>query len=194
VRGREKSLPAEQVVDEVRHRIASGYKEVVLTGVKIGSYNDNGVNLKGLLEHILDETDITRLRLSSLQPGEISSELIRMWHDSRLCRHFHLSLQSGSDAVLGRMNRRYSISDYQEVVSLIRDLVPEVAITTDIIVGFPGETEAEFEESYELCQKLEFARIHVFPYSPRGGTEAAQLPRQVRAQVKKQPRTSASGF
>jgi threonylcarbamoyladenosine tRNA methylthiotransferase MtaB len=186
VRGREKSLPAEQVVDEVRHRIADGYKEVVLTGVKIGSYNDNGVNLKGLLEHILAETDVTRLRLSSLQPGEISPELIRMWRDSRLCRHFHLSLQSGSDAVLGRMNRRYSISDYREAVSLIRALVPEVAITTDIIVGFPGETEAEFEQSYDFCRQMEFARIHVFPYSPRNGTEAARLPQQVTAQVKKQ--------
>jgi len=186
VRGREKSLPVDWVVAEVRHRIATGYKEVVLTGVKIGSYNDNGVNLKGLLERILAEPDVTRLRLSSLQPGEISPELIRLWHDRRLCRHFHLSLQSGSDAVLSRMNRRYSISDYQEAVSLIRALVPEAAITTDIIVGFPGETEAEFEQSYNLCRQMEFARIHVFPYSPREGTEAARLPRQVRAQVRKQ--------
>ena len=186
VRRREKSLPLEEVVAEVRHRIDNGYKEVVLTGVKIGSYNDNGVNLKGLLERILAETDVIRLRLSSLQPGEISPELIRLWHDRRLCRHFHLSLQSGSDAVLGRMNRRYSISDYQEAVSLIRASVPEVAITTDIIVGFPGETEAEFEKSYSFCRQMEFARIHVFPYSPREGTEAARFPRQVRAQVKKQ--------
>ncbi len=186
VRGRERSLPLEQVVAEVRHRIDNGYKEVVLTGTKIGSYNYNGVNLKGLLEHILTDTDVTRLRLSSLQPREISPELIRLWHDSRLCRHFHLSLQSGSDAVLGRMNRCYSISDYQEAVSLIRALVSEVAITTDIIVGFPGETEAEFKQSYDFCRQMEFARIHVFPYSPRNGTEAARLPQQVKAQVKKQ--------
>ncbi len=186
VRGRERSLPAQQVVTEVRHRIGDGYKEVVLTGVKIGSYNYNGVDLKGLLEHILAETDVTRLRLSSLQPGEISPELIRLWHDRRLCRHFHLSLQSGNDAVLGRMNRCYSIGDCQEAVSLLRALVPEVAITTDIIVGFPGETEAEFEQSYSFCRQMEFARIHVFPYSPRKGTEAARLPRQVRAQEKKQ--------
>jgi len=186
VRGRERSLPLEQVVGEVRHRLANGYKEVVLTGVKIGSYNDNGVNLKGLLEHILDETDVTRLRLSSLQPKEISSELIGLWHDRRLCRHFHLSLQSGSGAVLSRMNRHYSISDYQEAVSLIRALVPEAAITTDIIVGFPGETEAEFEQGYNICRQIEFARIHVFPYSPRQGTEAARLSHQVGAEVKKQ--------
>ncbi len=186
VRGREKSLPVDQVVGEVRHRVANGYKEVVLTGVKIGSYSDNGVNLKGLLEHTLAETDVARLRLSSLQPQEISSELVALWGDNRLCRHFHLSLQSGNDSVLRRMKRRYSISDYLQSVSLIRALVPEAAITTDVIVGFPGETSAEFEQSYKLCQKLGFARIHVFPYSPREGTQASQMPEQVEGKVKKQ--------
>ncbi len=186
VRGREKSLPVDQVVAEVRHRVTNGYKEVVLTGVKIGSYSDNEVNLRGLLEHILAETDVARLRLSSLQPQEIAPELIKLWCDKRLCRHFHLSLQSGSDSVLRRMRRRYSISDYRQSVSLIQALVPEVAITTDIIVGFPGETSAEFEQSYKLCQKLGFARIHVFPYSPREGTQASQMPEQVGAQVKKE--------
>ena len=186
VRGREKSLPVNQIVAEVRHRISGGYKEVVLTGTEIGSYNYDGVNLKGLLENILAETNITRLRLSSLQPQEISPELIGLWNDNRLCRHFHLSLQSGSDGVLRRMKRRYSINDYQRAVSLIRSLVLEAAITTDIIVGFPGETSAEFEQSYQLCQKLEFARIHVFPYSPRQGTEAARMPQPVGDKVKRE--------
>ena len=186
VRGREKSLPVDQVVAEVRHRISDGYKEVVLTGTEIGSYNYDGVNLRGLLESILAGTNITRLRLSSLQPQEISSELIGLWSDSRLCRHFHLSLQSGSDRVLRRMKRRYCVSDYQQVVSLIRAQVPEAATTTDIIVGFPGETSAEFEQSYKLCQQLEFARIHVFPYSPRQGTEAARMPRSVGDKVKRE--------
>jgi len=186
VRGREKSLPVDQIVAEVRQRIANGYKEVLLTGVKIGSYSYDGVNLRELLEHILAETDVARLRLSSLQPQEISPELIALWRDSRLCRHFHLSLQSGSDSVLRRMKRRYSISDYRRSVSLIRALVPEAAITTDIIVGFPGETSAEFEQSYQFCQKLGFARIHVFPYSPREGTQASQMPDQVTDKLKKQ--------
>ncbi|MBA7613576.1 Threonylcarbamoyladenosine tRNA methylthiotransferase MtaB [subsurface metagenome] len=159
---------------------------MVLTGVKIGSYNYNGVELKGLLEHILAETNITRLRLSSLQPQEISGELIRLWRDRRLCPHFHLSLQSGSDKVLTRMKRRYSVSDYQEAVSLIRTLVPEAAITTDIMVGFPGETDEEFQESYNFCRQLGFARIHVFSYSLRRETQAAQLPQQVEVRVKKQ--------
>ncbi|MFC1977592.1 tRNA (N(6)-L-threonylcarbamoyladenosine(37)-C(2))-methylthiotransferase MtaB [Chloroflexota bacterium] len=186
VRGREKSLPVEEAMAEVSHRVADGYKEVVLTGTEIGSYNHNGVSLKGLLENILAETDVTRLRLSSLQPQEICSELIGLWRDKRLCPHFHLSLQSGSDAVLKRMKRRYCVSDYQEAVSLIRATVPRAAITTDIIVGFPGETEQEFEESYELCRQLQFARIHVFSYSRRSGTEAARLPHQISAQVKKE--------
>ncbi|MFC2071499.1 tRNA (N(6)-L-threonylcarbamoyladenosine(37)-C(2))-methylthiotransferase MtaB [Chloroflexota bacterium] len=185
VRGSEKSLPVEQVVAEVRHRVVNGYKEVVLTGTKIGSYNYDGVSLKALLEHILAKTDVARLRLSSLQPQEICPELIGLWSDQRLCPHFHLSLQSGSDGVLRQMKRRYCVSDYQKAVSLIRALVPEVAITTDIIVGFPGETEGEFEESYELCRQLGFARIHVFSYSPRRGTQAARLPQQMDAQVKK---------
>jgi threonylcarbamoyladenosine tRNA methylthiotransferase MtaB len=186
VRGSEKSLPVEQIVAEVRHRVADGYKEVVLTGTKIGSYNYEGVSLKGLLERILAETDVARLRLSSLQPHEIYPELIGLWRDSRLCPHFHLSLQSGNDGVLRRMKRRYCVSDYQRAISLIRALVPGVAITTDIIAGFPGETEEEFEESYNFCRQLGFARIHVFAFSPRQGTQAARLPQQVDVQVKKQ--------
>ncbi len=186
VRGREQSLPVDRVVAEVRHRVAGGNQEVVLTGVKIGSYNDDGVNLKGLLERILAETDVARLRLSSLQPQEISAELIGLWRDRRLCRHFHLSLQSGSGSVLSRMKRRYSISDYRQAVSLIRALLPEAAITTDVIVGFPAETSAEFEESDRFCQQLGFARIHVFSYSPRQGTPASRMPGQVKAGVKKQ--------
>jgi len=186
VRGSEKSLPVDQVVSEVRHRLAGGVKEVVLTGTEIGSYNYNGISLKGLLEHILAETEVTRLRLSSLQPQEIFPELIRLWRDQRLCPHFYLSLQSGSDTVLRRMKRRYCVVDYQEAVSLIRALVPDAAITTDIIAGFPGETEEEYEESYDFCRQIGFARIHVFPYSKREGTEAARMPAHVPDNVKTQ--------
>lgn len=202
VRGGEKSIPPEQVLDEVKQREAEGYKEAVLTGTEIGSYYYDGVNLKGLLERILAETNITRTRLSSLQPQEISAELIHLWHDHRLCPHFHLSLQSGSDGVLRRMKRRYTAAEYEQVVSSIREAVLEAAITTDIMVGFPGETEAEFEESFDFCRRLGFARIHVFPYSPRRGTEAARMPNQVGDKIKKQrgermlalARESALGF
>ncbi|MFC2066136.1 MiaB/RimO family radical SAM methylthiotransferase, partial [Chloroflexota bacterium] len=151
VRNKEKSVLVDQVIAEVRQRVDGGYKEVVLTGTEIGAYSCDGTDLKGLIEYLLTETTVSRLRLSSLQPQEISSGFIELWHDKRLCPHFQLSLQSGSDAVLSRMKRRYSAADFQRAVSLIRGAVPEAAITTDIIVGFPGETEVEFQESYEFC-------------------------------------------
>jgi len=179
VRSREKSRPLDQVIDEVSRRVADGYKEVVLTGTEIGSYSYEGADLPELLRSILGETGVARLRLSSLQPREITPELIRLWQDQRLCRHFHLSLQSGSDAVLKRMNRRYTTADYQRAVELIREAVPGVAITTDVIVGFPGETGDEFKESYNFARQVNFARIHVFSYSPRPGTRAADMPHQV---------------
>jgi threonylcarbamoyladenosine tRNA methylthiotransferase MtaB len=186
VRGREKSLPADRIIAEVKSRVADGYKEVVLTGTEIGAYNHNGINLKKLIDSILAETGVVRLRLSSLQPQEISPELIALWCDPRLCPHFHLSLQSGSDSVLGRMKRRYSINDYEKATTLIRMLAPDAAITTDIIAGFPGETEEEFQESYEFCRRIGFARMHIFPYSKRQGTEAARMENQVLDSVRTQ--------
>ena len=186
VRSRVESVTVGQVVAEIQNRVTDGVKEVVLTGTEIGAYRRDGVDLIGLLQRVLAETGITRLRLSSLQPQEISAELLELWKDSRLCPHFHLSLQSGSDPVLGRMKRRYTSADYRRAVALIRKMVPDVAITTDVIVGFPGETEAEFEESYNFCQKISFARIHVFPYSRRPGTEAAGMMEQVSEGVKKE--------
>ncbi len=185
VRGKQKSLPDEKVIAQISERVAQGYKEVVLTGTEIGSYSYNGLNLKALLGHILSETDIMRLRLSSIQPQEISPELIELWRNPRLCPHLHLSLQSGSDSVLKRMKRCYSSENYKRAVSLIRSVVPGAAITTDVIVGFPGESESEFEESYSFCKEMAFARIHVFPFSPRPGTEADKMPEQVSAKVKK---------
>ncbi len=185
VRGREKSLPADQIIAEVKARVSKGYKEVVLTGTEIGAYRCDGVSLPKLIQCVLAETGITRLRLSSLQPPELSQELISLWRDSRLCRHFHLSLQSGSDAVLRRMKRRYSMADYKKAVSLIRDRIPDATITTDVIMGFPGETEGEFQESYNFCRETSFARIHVFSYSRRPGTEADKMPNQIEARVKK---------
>ncbi|MGD9115820.1 MAG: tRNA (N(6)-L-threonylcarbamoyladenosine(37)-C(2))-methylthiotransferase MtaB [Dehalococcoidia bacterium] len=186
VRGREKSLPADRIVAEVEQRVADGDKEVVLTGTEIGAYSYRGIDLGGLIERILDETDVARLRLSSLQPQEITPRLVGLWQDGRLCRHFHLSLQSGSDAVLARMGRCYDTAEYRRAVDLIRKAVPGVAVTTDIIVGFPGESDAEFNESYDFARNMRFARIHVFPYSPRPGTKAADMPGQVADSIKRE--------
>jgi len=186
VRTREESLPATGIMTRVREKVTAGCREVVLTGTEIGAYRYAGTDLAGLLKHILEETDISRLRLSSLQPPEISERLVGLWRDPRLCPHFHLSLQSGSDAVLRRMKRRYTAADFLRAVALIRSGVPDVAITTDVIVGFPGETGAEFQETLEFCRGLKFARIHVFPFSPRPGTLAATMPDQISAGVKKE--------
>jgi len=186
VRPHEYSLPASQIIDEVKQKVALGYKEVVLTGTKVGSYRDGSVDLRDLVQCILTSTGIERLRLSSLQPSEISPEFLALWQDEKLCRHFHLALQSGSDTVLQRMRRSYSLDQYQRTVNLIKEKTPEVAITTDIMVGFPGESDEEFEQSYSFCQQASFANIHVFPFSPRPETAAARMPKQIKDKIKQE--------
>jgi len=184
VRPHEYSFPASQIIDEVKQNVALGYKEVVLTGTKVGSYKDAATDLTDLVQRILTSTGIERLRLSSLQPSEISSEFLALWQDERLCRHFHLALQSGSGSVLQRMRRSYSLDEYQRTVNLIKENLPDVAITTDIMVGFPRESDEEFEQSYSFCQQAGFANIHVFPFSPRPETAAARMPEQIKDKVK----------
>jgi len=182
----EENIPPEEVLSQIRKREEGGYKEAVLTGTEIGAYNYKGVTFKGLLEKILDETNIERLRISSLQPQEIDEEMLDYWQDGRLCRHFHLSLQSGSNSVLRRMCRCYTRDDFAQAVFLIRSKVPGVALSTDVIVGFPGESDEEFLESYEFCQAMEFDRMHVFPFSPRPGTAAGAMGGKVDERTKKE--------
>ena len=184
VRPREYSLPAYQIIDEVKQKAAIGYKEVVLTGTKVGSYKDDGTDLRDLVQRILRDTGIERLHLSSLQPSEISPEFLALWQDERLCRHFHLALQSGMDTVLQRMKRSYSLDQYHRTINLIKEIISDAAITTDIMVGFPGESDEEFEQSYSFCQQAGFANIHVFPFSPRPETAAATMPEQIKDKVK----------
>jgi threonylcarbamoyladenosine tRNA methylthiotransferase MtaB len=185
VRGREKSLPSDQIIEAINLRASEGFKEVVLTGTEIGKYHYAELEFRGLVERVLKKTEIPRIRLSSLQPSEISLNTLRLWQNPRVCPHFHLSLQSGSDSVLQRMNRFYSIREFKDAVDLIRSYVQNVAITTDVIVGFPGETEREFRESYDFCREMEFSRIHVFSYSARENTRAAIMPDQVTPSLKK---------
>jgi threonylcarbamoyladenosine tRNA methylthiotransferase MtaB len=186
VRPHEYSLPASQIIDEVKQKVDLGYKEVILTGTKVGSYKDDGTDLRDLVQRILTSTSVKRLRLSSLQPLEISSEFLALWQDERLCRHFHLALQSGSETVLQRMRRSYSLDQYQRTVNLIKEKIPKVAITTDIMVAFPGESDEEFEQSYSFCQQAGFANIHVFPFSSRPETAAAGMPEQIKDNVKQE--------
>ncbi len=187
VRGRERSIPAEELLQQVRDRVQEGYKEVVLTGTQLGSYGFDlpRMTLTRLLERLLRETRLERLRVSSLQPQEITQELIDLWSDPRLCPHFHMPLQSGSDAVLKRMRRRYSTQLYAQKVALLRERIPGVSITADLIVGFPGEGEEEFRETHSFCQDMRFAAIHVFPYSTRPGTSAAYFPDKVGPSIKR---------
>ena len=188
VRGRERSVPPEVLLQQVESRIDEGYKEVVLTGTQLGSYGFDltGMDLKTLVDLILQRTGIERLRVSSLQPQEITSDLLRSWEDSRLCQHFHMPLQSGSDRILKRMRRRYTTEIYLRTVEMIDRVFPKATVTADIIVGFPGEGEDEFDESLRFCEGIDFADMHVFPYSVRPGTSAAFMGSKVEPWGKKE--------
>lgn len=189
VRNKISCVSVEDIIKEIRQKESSGYKEVVLTGTEIGSYCSGGIRLTELVQKVLGETHVERIRLSSLQPNHISKELLTLWKDKRLYPHFHLSLQSGSDSVLKRMERSYNAKEYTDAVSLIRSFVKDVSITTDVIAGFPGETEEEFLESYNFCKEMRFAKMHIFPYSKRAGTKAAHMTGHVSEKDKKE-RTS----
>ena len=189
-RGPQRSRPADEILAEVQARLAAGHQEVVLTGVHIGAFGRDRQqgpgeqDLWGLVGQILAETDVPRLRLSSIEPWDLSEKAFRHWEDPRLCRHLHLPLQSGCNATLRRMARRYTAAEFDAWVTAARSAIPGLALTTDLIVGFPGETDEEFAESLAFVQKIGFSRVHVFPYSLRPGTPAARMPEQVPAQIK----------
>ncbi len=189
VRGRERSIPPQEVVRQVSLRFDEGCREVALTGTQLGTYGFDipGTDLRQLIGQILTETDIDRLRVSSLQPQEIDSDLLQFWlDDSRLCPHFHIPLQSGCDQTLKAMRRRYTTRQFADTVSLVRQVIPGVAITADLITGFPGEGDKQFEETLAFVEAMEFSDIHVFPYSKRPGTSAVYLPGQVSEPTKKE--------
>ena len=181
VRGRERSLPPESIISEIRRCVAEGYREVALTGTQLGTYGFelDGVGLRQLLRRILDETGVERLRVSSLQAHEITPELLELWDDRRLCPHFHIPLQSGSDAILRAMRRRYDTRQFAATVGLVRQRRPDAGITTDLIAGFPGESASDFAASCAFAQAMQFSDLHLFPYSPRPGTSAAYYGGQV---------------
>ena len=187
VRGNPKSRPVVNILGEIKGLITSGVQEIVLTGIQVASYGEDSgdTNLVALMQQILSLNGLQRLRLSSIEPCAITDEFLTVTALSPvLCDHFHLSLQSGSDSVLQRMNRRYTTTEYAKIAESLRKILPNVALTTDIIVGFPGETDEEFNESLAFVQKIGFARVHVFEYSKREGTVAAALPNQVPDSIK----------
>ena len=175
VRGRERSIPPEAIIADINRRREEGFREVALTGTQLGTYGFDleDMTLQSLLERVLAETGIERLRVSSLQAHEITEPLLELWRDPRLMAHFHIPLQSGSDATLKAMRRRYDTAQYAASVELVRRMYPDAGITTDVIVGFPGESEDDFAASLAFASGMPFSDIHVFPYSSRPGTSAA---------------------
>ncbi|MCC7355367.1 MAG: tRNA (N(6)-L-threonylcarbamoyladenosine(37)-C(2))-methylthiotransferase MtaB [Anaerolineae bacterium] len=186
-RGRERSRPLEAVASEVAALAETGVQEAVLTGVHLGGYGrDLGTNLHALAAALLAKTPIRRLRLSSLEPFDLDTDFFDLWADPRLCPHLHLPLQSGCDATLQRMARRCSTAQFAHLAETARARIPDLVLTTDVIVGCPGESDDEFAQSLAFVETMEFAHVHVFPYSLRAGTAAARLPGHLPAEVKRE--------
>ena len=191
VRGREKSIDKDIIVKEINFLVDSGFKEIILTGTQLGTYgyeNNYKINLAELIKYILKKTNVERLRISSIQAHEINSELLQVYknHSSRVCNHFHLALQSGSDSILKSMRRKYTQTNFLDSVNLIRDKLRNPSISTDIIIGFPGETDLDFKETIKVIKFSNFSKIHLFPYSDRPGTSSFYIKNKVEPQVKNQ--------
>ena len=183
-RGKSVSVPQAEVINNCIALDESGVKEIVLTGINLGNYSDP--SLAVLLKILLQKTKNCRFRISSIEPPEVTEDLLDVIKDAgwRVCHHFHLPLQSGSDDVLKKMDRHYDTKQFLELVQKTRDLIPEFSFTTDIIVGFPGETDEDFKRTIEIANKVSFSKMHVFPYSKREGTPAACMVNQICNDVK----------
>jgi threonylcarbamoyladenosine tRNA methylthiotransferase MtaB len=186
-RGKARSRAAEDVISDVQSALDGGAQEIVLTGVHLGSWGQElGLHLKFLVQTILRETRVRRLRLSSLEPWDLDAGFFSLWEEPRLCRHLHLPLQSGCAATLKRMARKTTPNSFRQLLAAARQVMPEAAITTDMIAGFPGETQAEFEESLDFVREMNFAGGHAFSYSARPGTAAERLEGQLPPHVRQE--------
>jgi threonylcarbamoyladenosine tRNA methylthiotransferase MtaB len=186
-RGLLRSRDPQSVIQQAKQLVASGYKEIVLTGIHTGGYGEDleEYNLAKLLLDLERVEGIKRIRISSIEASQLTDEVIEVLkHSKKICRHLHIPLQSGDDEVLRRMRRRYTVNEYEERIVKIRKVLPHFALTSDVIVGFPGETEEEFRNTFEFISKLRFAELHVFPYSQRTGTPAARMDNQVAEEIK----------
>mgnify|MGYP002551252182 CR=1 FL=1 len=187
-RGRVRSRNPQSIISEITQIAEKGIKEVVITGIHIASYGKDfktDYSLIDLLEEINEIDGIKRIRLGSIEPLLITEKFLeRLKKLEKICHHFHLSLQSGCDETLKRMNRRYTIEQFNYIVELLRKTYDDVNLTTDIIVGFPGETEEEFNKTYEFLRKIKFYKMHIFKYSPRKGTKAAVMESQIPGDIK----------
>jgi threonylcarbamoyladenosine tRNA methylthiotransferase MtaB len=183
-RGHERSRVLDDILEEARHQAASGHREIVLTGVNIGQYHSQGVSLTGLIDRLEAIDGIGRIRLSSIEPTTVSEALLqRMGSSRKLCPYLHIPLQSGDDRVLSAMNRPYDAKAFLSLIEKATTMVPMLALGTDLMVGFPGESEQAFEHTVELCARLPFSYFHVFTYSKRPGTAAARMTQEVPVEV-----------
>lgn len=189
-RGRVRSRKLENVITEAKQIVQKGYKEIIITGIHVASYGKDfkeDIGLIDLLEELNEIEGLKRIRLSSIEPKIITKEFVdRLSKLDKICDHFHLSLQSGCDETLKRMNRRYTTEEFEEGTKLLREKYPNAALTTDVIVGFPGETDEEFSKTYEFLKRIKFYKMHVFKYSQRKGTKAEVMPNQIDGNVKEQ--------
>jgi threonylcarbamoyladenosine tRNA methylthiotransferase MtaB len=171
---------------EINDLSLSGYKEIVLTGIHTGQYNSNGKRLSDLINKISENKLIKRIRLSSVEIVELDEGMMNVLKNVKeFVSHLHIPLQSGSDRILKLMNRRYDTKEFMSIVEKTRSIRPNISLTTDVIVGFPGETEEDFKETLDFCRKVDFAKIHVFPYSDRNGTVASKMKDKVIGNIKK---------
>ncbi len=175
LRGKPRSIPIKKILQKIGDKVQNGCKEVILTGVNIGTYKDNRTDLHGLTKKILQRTKVQRIRFSSIEPQHFDKKLLIFFKNKRVCEFLHLPIQSGSNKILKLMGRKYKVSDILDLTSIILKKVPDMFLSTDIIVGFPGETEKDFEKTFNLCEKIGFAKIHVFSYSKREGTLASKI-------------------
>lgn len=186
-RGEERSRDQRDIINEINRHYQQGVQEIVITGVHVGGYgSDTGSNLYQLLAEILDKTQVPRIRLASVEPWDLPDNFFELFKDDRLMPHMHLPLQSGSDSVLRRMARRCKTAEFERLVDKARSTIPLFNVTTDVIVGFPGETEQEWEQTLRFVERVGFGHMHIFSYSPRVGTKAAGLADQVSKVVKKE--------
>ena len=188
VRGNLRSKNKEKIINEITSLVKNGHKEIVLTGIHTGQYgSDSAYKLVDLIKDILKIKDLYRLRISSIEITEVNDELLELFKNNKIiANHFHIPLQSGCDKILKLMNRKYDTSYFYDKVKKIRSIREDVSITTDVVVGFPNETDEDFLSTYNFCKKIKFSKIHVFPYSDRNGTVASKMKNKVEGNIKKQ--------
>ncbi len=186
LRGPLRSKPKELVIEECQNLVNSGHKEIVLTGIHTGRYGKElGYDLTSLLKELVKIPNLERIRISSIEATEITDEFLKLLASSdKICNHLHIPLQAGSDKILKLMNRKYNKEEFMSIIEKIREVRKDIAISTDVIVGFPDETEEDFRETYNFCKEIAFSKIHVFPYSKRDGTVAAKMKNQIEKKVK----------